>query len=165
LETLLKKPDVLRDQQGRFERHGKELSKTSKKGDIKITPENEKRIGEGKPGPGRPPGSPNKTTLKLKEMILQALNDVGGSRYLAKLATENSSAFSSLLGKVLPATLAAEPDGGNVEIRFVRQIVYPNGHTEIEGVTPKQLPKPDDYSTTNDPDAATSTNDINKIND
>jgi hypothetical protein len=26
---------------------------------------------------------------------------------------------------------------------FERHIVYPNGHREIEGVTPKQLPAPD----------------------
>jgi len=29
-------------------------------------------------------------------------------------------------------------------ILFERVIVWPDGHREIEGVTPKQLPKPDD---------------------
>jgi hypothetical protein len=43
----------------------------------------------------------------------------------------------------VPTTIAAsESSGGNVEIRFIREIVYPK-HVEIEGVTPKQLPAPD----------------------
>jgi len=30
-----------------------------------------------------------------------------------------------------------------VEVRFVREIVYPSGRREIEGVTPKALPAPE----------------------
>jgi len=51
------------------------------------------------------------------------------------------------LGKVLPTQLAtdAETNGGaGVELRFVREIVYPSGQRHIEGVTTKQLPAPDD---------------------
>ena len=65
--------------------------------------------------------------------------------YLTRLALENSSAYAGLLAKVLPTTLST-PDshgGAGVEIRFVREIVYPSGQREIEGVTPKQLPAPD----------------------
>ena len=98
-------------------------------------------------GAGRPPGSLNRTTTQLKEAILGALEAAGGKEgsvgYLRRLAVENSSAFASLLGKVLPTTLAADDsNGGRVEFRFVREIVYPNGHREIEGVTPKALPAP-----------------------
>jgi hypothetical protein len=96
-------------------------------------------------GAGRPPGSLNKTTLKLREAILSALDKVGGDEYLAKLAIENSSAFASLLGKVLPTQLTTDADsngGEGVQLVFRREIVYPNGHVEIEGVTPKQLPPP-----------------------
>ena len=42
-----------------------------------------------------------------------------------KLAIENSSAFASLLGKVLPTTLTSESDGGNAQIVFTRVIVRP----------------------------------------
>ena len=82
---------------------------------------------------------------------------------MARLAIENSSAYASLLGKVLPATLAAESDGGGVGgvgITFTRIIVHPDGHREIEGQTPKQLPAPsspdlpqsgDDYENIDDP--------------
>src|SRR5262249_6078107 len=99
-------------------------------------------------GAGRPPGSLNKTTVQLKEAILAALDAAGGDEgavgYLKRLAIENSSAFSSLVAKVLPSTLTSESDGGvGVEVRFVREIVYPGGHREIEGVTPKALPAPD----------------------
>jgi hypothetical protein len=47
--------------------------------------------------------------------------------------------------KLLPTTLAAsESDGGlGVKMIFERHIVWPDGHKEIEGVTPKQLPAPD----------------------
>ena len=65
--------------------------------------------------------------------------------YLTRLALENSSAYAGLLAKVLPTTLST-PDshgGVGVEVRFVREIVYPSGRREIEGVTPKALPAPD----------------------
>ena len=147
MDTLLKKPEIRRDLDGRFERHGKTSAKTQKKtGLINKQPNNELRIGQGKAGPGRPKGSKNKTSAALREQILAALDRVGGEEYLAKLALENSSAFASLLGKILPHTLAAasESDGGKqAKITFERVIVWPDGHREIEGVTPKSLPAPD----------------------
>src|SRR5262249_83912 len=166
METMLKKPKIFRDSMGRFDRHGKTLSKTAKKtGLIKKSDGNQFREPDGRfknggrrPGAGRPKGSPNKLSQSLKEMILASLDDVGGRKYLARLAIENSSAYSSLIGKVLPPTLpapesthrsptllaASESSGGaGVELRFVREIVYPSGQRHIEGVTPKQLPAPD----------------------
>jgi hypothetical protein len=69
----------------------------------------------------------------------------GSVEYLQRLAIENSSAFASLLGKVLPTTLqASESDGGSNVITFQRIIVMPDGQRYIEGVTPKQLSAPDD---------------------
>jgi hypothetical protein len=123
----LKKWDKLvkRNANGRFERGSKALA-----------------------GAGRPKGRPNKTTTQLKEAILGALEAAGGKEgsvgYLRRLAIENSSAFASLLAKVLPSTLAAsESDGGlGVKMVFERHIVWPDGRREIEGVTPKQLPAP-----------------------
>ena len=153
METMLKKPEIFRDSMGRFDRHGKTLSKTAKKtGLIKKSDGNQFREPDGRfknggrrPGAGRPKGSPNKLSQSLKEMILASLDDVGGRKYLARLAIENSSAYSSLIGKVLPTTLAASESSGGagVELRFVREIVYPSGQRHIEGVTPKQLPAPD----------------------
>jgi hypothetical protein len=45
---------------------------------------------------------------------------------------------------VLQQLAASESSGGGgVEFRFVREIVYPSGHREVEGTTPKALPAPD----------------------
>src|SRR6516162_1420715 len=41
----------------------------------------------------------------------------------------------------------AQSNGGvGVELRFVREIVWPDGRREISGATPKALPAPDDAS-------------------
>jgi hypothetical protein len=102
-------------------------------------------------GAGRPPGSLNKTTIQLREAILGALEAAGGREgsvgYLRRLAIENSSAFASLFGKVLPTTLAAasESDGEirqlvEVKLNVVRaepaplQIEGYSGATEAEPV-------------------------------
>ena len=154
METMLKKPEIFRDSMGRFDRHGKTLSKTAKRTNGHLIKKNEeiKRESDGKfskgqggprAGAGRPKGSLNKVSKALKDMILASLDRVGGEEYLAKLAIENSSAFASLLAKVLPTQLAtSESDGGvGVQLVYRREIVYPNGHVEIEGVPPK-LPAP-----------------------
>ena len=68
--------------------------------------------------PGRPKGVPNKTTQLLKDAILQAAQDAGGGGagglvgYLTMQATENPTAFMSLLGKVLPLQVTGEGGGG-----------------------------------------------------
>jgi hypothetical protein len=143
-ERLLKKPEIKRDEMGRFEQAGTGLiKKAQKKGKVgsNLT---QYQPGHDRPGPGRPKGSKNKTTLALREAILAALDRVGGDEYLAKLAIENSSAFASLLKCVLPTTLeASDSSGGPTTIQFQRVIVMPDGHKYIEGVTPKALPAPD----------------------
>ena len=97
---------------------------------------------------GKPKGTPNKITVALREAILAAGEAAGGegglTAYLTRLALENSSAYAGLLAKVLPTTLSTpDSDGGvGVEVRFVREIVWPDGRREVEGVTPKSLPPP-----------------------
>src|SRR5690554_4771742 len=60
--------------------------------------------------PGRPKGVPNKTTTLLKEAILRAADEAGGSggvvEYLTLQAHQNPAAFMGLLGKVLPMQVA-----------------------------------------------------------
>jgi hypothetical protein len=51
---------------------------------------------------GRKKGTPNKVTGDLRSMVLGALEDAGGQKYLAKQAEENPNAFLSLLGRCLP---------------------------------------------------------------
>lgn len=81
-------------------------------------------------GPGRPKGMPNKATTQLKEMILCALDGVGGVEYLQERANDpkTASAFLSLVGKVLPMTIAGDPENplkAHIEVSFVK----PNGPT------------------------------------
>lgn len=80
-------------------------------------------------GIGRPKGIPNKTTQALKDAILMAAEQVGQdgagkdglTGYLRKVATEDVKAFSTLLGKVLPMTVAGDPDN---PVRVVFETVY-----------------------------------------
>jgi hypothetical protein len=169
-------PEIRRDENGRFDRHGKSLAKTQKKTGLtnKLIkksdgnqsprePDGRYKNGGARPGAGRPKGSPNKLSHSLKEMILASLDDVGGKKYLARLAIENSSAYAGLIGKVLPTTLStSESDGGlGAQLIFRREIVYPGGRVEIEGVTPKALPSPDAASPTL-PRPTDSTDDTNE---
>lgn len=60
------------------------------------------------PGSGRKKGTVNKTTATLKDMILRALDGAGGVEYLQRQADENPTAFLSLVGRVLPHTIAGD---------------------------------------------------------
>jgi hypothetical protein len=64
---------------------------------------------------GRQKGVPNKVTGALKDMILGALNEAGGMDYLVKQAGANPTAFLTLVGKVLPMTVAGH-DGGALSL-------------------------------------------------
>lgn len=62
---------------------------------------------------GRQKGTPNKITADLKRAILEAAEAAGGEGgtvgYLTTQARENPAAFLTLIGKVLPTTLAGDP--------------------------------------------------------
>lgn len=61
-------------------------------------------------GKGRKPGSVNKNTAALKDMILTALDKAGGVDYLVSQAEANPGPFMTLVGKVLPMTVAGDKD-------------------------------------------------------
>jgi hypothetical protein len=86
------------------------------------------KIGEGKPGPGRPKGLPNKTTALLKDAILQAATKAGGGdlvEYLTGQAAANPGPFMALLGKVLPLQIAGDSENP-IAIQMVElRAVYP----------------------------------------
>lgn len=71
-------------------------------------------------GMGRPKGSKNKTTTAVKEMVLQALGNVGGVKYLEEQAEANPTAFMTLVGKVIPLQVAGDEDN---PLRTVHEIV------------------------------------------
>lgn len=55
-----------------------------------------------KGNPGKPRGAVDGSTRSLRGMILQALSDAGGVKWLEKQAHDNPVAFMGLVGKVLP---------------------------------------------------------------
>jgi uncharacterized protein DUF5681 len=150
----LQSPEIQRDPStGRFERKGI-LAKAAK---FKQEQPAKRRPG-GKPfqpgvsgnPAGKPRGTLNRVTRDLKAAVLAAGERAGGKEglvgYLTRLAVENSSAFSSLLGKILPTQLATDADsagGAGVQLVFRREIVWPDGRVEVQGVSPKALPPPD----------------------
>ena len=172
----LKAPEIQRDDAtGRFERKG--LAKAAKF--RQEQPAKRRRPGgtpfrpgvSGNPA-GKPKGTLNRITVALKDAILAAGEAAGGEEgltgYLTRLAVENSSAYAGLLAKILPQTLSAsDSDGGaETQITFTRIIVHPDGHREIEGVTPKALPVPDASRTLPNPsDPIADPSNINKLND
>lgn len=74
---------------------------------------------------GRQKGTPNRMTAAIKDMIITALADVGGVEYLKAQATDNPTAFLSLVGKVLPLQLTGAGDGPVQFQRIERVIVRP----------------------------------------
>ena len=79
-------------------------------------------------GMGRPKGSLNKTTALLKDAILLAAQRAGGdgedglANYLEVQARENPGPFMSLLGKVLPMTVAGDAENPVFIARIERVI-------------------------------------------
>jgi hypothetical protein len=85
-------------------------------------------IGKGTPGPGRKKGVPNKDTAIIRDMIAQALEQVGGVDYLARVAETHPGPFMGLVGKVMPVQLTGEGGGAIQFERIVRSIVEPVGN-------------------------------------
>lgn len=71
-------------------------------------------IGKGTPGPGRKKGIPNKDTALIRDMVAQALAQVGGVAYLADKAESHPGPFLALIGKTMPIQVTGA-DGGAVQ--------------------------------------------------
>ncbi len=65
---------------------------------------------------GRKAGVPNKITGDLRAMILGALEEAGGQRYLLAQAAENPQAFLTLVGRTLPKEIKAEITAGTLRV-------------------------------------------------
>lgn len=68
---------------------------------------------------GRQKGTPNKATAEIKDMLRQALDEVGGIDYFVKQAQENPVSFNTLIAKIIPADLNAKLTG-NLTIKVVK---------------------------------------------
>lgn len=70
--------------------------------------------GGARPGAGRPKGSLDRGNAMIREMIVDALDGVGGVAYLEATARSHPAAFLSLIGKVMPIQVTGG-GGGPVE--------------------------------------------------
>jgi hypothetical protein len=84
--------------------------------------------GGARPGAGRPKGSLDKGNAMIREMIVDALDGVGGVEYLQETARSHPAAFLSLIGKVMPVQIAGDEDN---PLRHVHKV-------ELVGVGPSQ---------------------------
>jgi len=90
----------------------------------KVGPDSRPKRGGSKPGErrgGRQKGTPNKITKDIKEAILAAFGEVGGSDYLVEQARANPQAFMGLLAKVLPTQISG--DAKNPLVTEIRRVV------------------------------------------
>lgn len=68
---------------------------------------------------GRAKGVPNKVDASIKEMVLGALSDVGGRKYLAQRAIDTPGPFLALVGKILPTQLVGTDDGSPITLHLI----------------------------------------------
>lgn len=59
-------------------------------------------------GAGRKKGVPNKLTTDIKQVILEAFEELGGVGYLVDVAKENPTVFCNLVGRIIPKEVQAE---------------------------------------------------------
>lgn len=95
----------------------------TKKVDVSATTTPKPRSRPPAAGNGRPKGAVNKITKDIREMIRQALDDAGGSKYLLEQAKENPVAFMGLVGKIVPKEVEAKISGElgvrSIQVEFV----------------------------------------------
>lgn len=72
-------------------------------------------------GAGRKKGTPNHTTVVLKEAIMRAFDAKGGHKYLIRIADEEPRAFCMLLAKIIPHEIRAEIASSAVIIAAIRE--------------------------------------------
>jgi hypothetical protein len=88
----------------------------------------------GKGNPGRPKGSVNKVPAAVKEMVIEALGQLGGVAYLVKQGRKNNAApFLALVAKVLPLQIQGDKDNPLRTITEVRETIVDPGHPSSEG--------------------------------
>jgi hypothetical protein len=51
---------------------------------------------------GRVAGTPNKVTKAVRDLVVEALHEVGGKEWLIKLAKDDPKTFCGLIGRVIP---------------------------------------------------------------
>ena len=86
-------------------------------------------MAKGRKTGGRAKGTPNRITGAVRDLILAALEGVGGQEYLERQAEENPAAFMTLLGKVLPLSVQGDPEAPLAVTVITRRIIDSAGPT------------------------------------
>jgi hypothetical protein len=77
--------------------------------------EGKRKVGDGTPGPGRPKGKLNKTTVAAKDAIAAAAESLGGAQRLVAWAQEDPANerifWGTIYPKLLPLQVAGEGGG------------------------------------------------------
>jgi hypothetical protein len=82
-----------------------------------------------KRGPGRPPGTPNKLGVVVKNAVIEALGTAGDAvgaqyglsgahGYMHNLAMNEKQAFAVLAGKILPTQVEGTGEDGKITISW-----------------------------------------------
>ena len=78
---------------------------------------------------GRRKGTPNKINRDLREMLLTALHQAGGVKYLTACAKDSPAVFLALLAKILPKESSAadrdDPDAGKLVVEIIGGLPKP----------------------------------------
>lgn len=88
-----------------------------------------KRVGTGLPGPGRPKGSKNKTTLQIKQAFLEAFVELGDVPGLVAWGRENLTDFYKLAARLIPTEQhISGPEGTPLGV-----ILVPHKQSQTDG--------------------------------
>lgn len=93
--------------------------------------ENQSKLSTGRggkrPGAGRPKGAIDKGNALIRDMLADALSELGGVNYLVKCGQDDrtKSAFLSLIGKMMPMQVTGADDGPIQFQEIRRTIVRP----------------------------------------
>lgn len=77
------------------------------------------RPGGPKPeGSGRQAGVPNKSTQAVREALVAAFAELGGTQFLVELGKSDPATFARLLSRLIPNEIAAGTEAGKVEVIY-----------------------------------------------
>ena len=93
-----------------------------------------------KPPGGSRKGRPNKTTAAVKDMILAALDDVGGQAYLAEQANKQPVAFMALLGRIMPTQVTTDSKDPMRFVLIGREVIRDASEWEKSAQAPGLVP-------------------------
>lgn len=77
-----------------------------------------------RPGAGRPKGAIDKGNALIRDMLAQALDELGGVDYLVKCGNDSrtKAAFLGLIGKMMPMQVTGADDGP-VQFQEIRRTI------------------------------------------